>query len=202
MLVISARTGLATLVIDLPDIVVFVPDNSTPAMGDFEVLLTLTGTDAITPPPVGGYTLNFLATGSGLTFTTLASTTTATPLFPAPLDPSSSLMATGDPGWRVNANDDVDTDISAFNNAGLAKISYTIAAGNVGTTYPMTFDATGMALTALATAAGGEYSLTLIDGSITVVPEPSAFLVMGAAALLATGCAYCWKKLARTSASC
>jgi hypothetical protein len=139
-----------------------------------------------TSPPVGGYSLNFLATGSGLSFTTLSSTTTATPLFPAPLDGSSSLIPTAHPGWRVNANDDVDSNIPAFNNAGLAKVSYTIAAGNIGTTYPMTFDSVGMALTAIATFDGMPYDVTLTGGSITVaaIPEPGAFVLVGLAAIV------------------
>jgi len=150
---------------------------------------------------VGGYSLNFLATGAGLSFTMLTSTSTATPLFPAPLDGSSSLTATVHPGWRVNANDDVDSNIPEFNNAGLAKISYTIATGNLGTTYPMTFDAQGSALTAIATFDGTPYDVTLEGGSITVtaIPEPDAFALL---ALVAPSAAWLHKHFAGRSAMC
>jgi hypothetical protein len=43
-------------------------------------------------------------------------------------------------------------------------IGSAFAAGNIRTTYPMTFDAQGTALTAIATFDGLPYDVTLVNG--------------------------------------
>jgi hypothetical protein len=44
------------------------------------------------------------------------------------------------------------------------------------------------------------YAYSTVNGSLSVVPEPSALLLMGAAEFVAIGCVYCWKKPVTTAA--
>jgi hypothetical protein len=62
--------------------------------------------------------------------------------------------------------------VSTFNNAGLIKIPFTVAPGNLGTTYHLTLNS----LTNEIANLGSAYPITLIGGSIFVtLPEAAAW---------------------------
>ena len=164
--------ALAAFVIDLPDITI--PGSLiTPSNGVLEVKLTLTGADLANPPSANSFNLDFTTDGSGLTFSAAEAATT-TPLF--------TLGSFNSFGTATNvqaAHDIVPNSVVTFDNAGLIKVPFTIAAGNVGTTYHLNWGplneiaySVGMSVTT--------YPLTLINGSITVtaaaVPEPPVWL--------------------------
>jgi hypothetical protein len=159
--------ALAAFVIDLPDITI--PGNLvTPSNGVLEVKLTLTGAELANPPSVNSFNLDFTTDGSGLTFSAAQAATTS------PLFTGGAFNSFGTSTNVQAAHDIVPSSVFMFNNAGLIKVPFTVAAGNVGTTYHLNWGP----LNQLAYSAGlsvTTYPLTLINGSITVtsaVPEP------------------------------
>ena len=163
---IPAR-ALAAFVIDLPDITI--PGSAvTPSNGVLAVKLTLTGAELANPPKANSFNLDFTTDGSGLTFSA-AQAATASPLFTG-----GSFNSFGTATNVQAAHDIVPSSVFTFDNAGLIKVPFTVAPGNVGTTYHLNY---GL-LNELAFSSGTSvttYPLTLIGGSITVtsaVPEP------------------------------
>jgi hypothetical protein len=159
--------ALAGFVIDLPDITI--PGSPvTPSNGVLEVKLTLTGADLATPPRANSFNVDFTTDGSGLTFSAAQAATTS------PLFTGGSFTSFGTSTNVEAAHDIVPSSVFMFNNAGLIKVPFTVAAGHVGTTYHLDWGS----LNELAYSAGMSvttYPLTLINGSITVtaaVPEP------------------------------
>jgi hypothetical protein len=149
-----------SLVIDLPDITVL-GSNSLPTNGVLEVSLTLTGADLASPPAATSYNVDFTTDGTGLSFAAAQNATT-TPLFPSP----AFFASFG------TSSDNGATSVSTFNNAGLIKIPFTVAPGNLGTTYHLTLNS----LTNEVANLGSPYPLTLVGGSIFVtLPEAAAW---------------------------
>jgi hypothetical protein len=164
--------ALSAFVIDLPDITI-PGDAVTPSNGVLEVKLTLTGAELASPPSVNSFNLDFTTDGSGLAFSAAQAATTS------PLFTGGSFLSFGTATNVQAAHDIVPSSVSMFNNAGLIKVPFTIAAGNVGTTYHLNWGS----LNEIAFSSGMSvttYPLTLINGSITVtaaaVPEPPVWL--------------------------
>lgn len=159
-----APAAIGAIVIDLPDITVF-GDNVVPTSGTLEVALSLTGADLATPPPASSFNLDFSTDGSGLSFAAAQPATTS-PLFTGGFF--------GDYGTSTNVralHEIIPSSVPMFNGAGLLKIPFTIAAGNIGTTYHLNFgplnEFTYTSGTTVTT-----YPLTLIGGSISVTSVP------------------------------
>src|SRR5689334_10302514 len=167
--------GFCALVIDLPDITIL-GSNSLPTNGVIEVALTLTGADLASPPLATSYNVDFTTDGTGLSFAAAQNATT-TPLFSSPAFFGSFGTASNPKG----AADNDLTSVPTFNNAGLIKIPFTVAPGNLGTTYHLTLNS----LTTEIANLGSAYPLTLIGGSIFVtLPEAAAWKQLSVVAIV------------------
>ena len=173
-------TTRGDLVIDLPELTIF-SDNVNPATGELSVFLTLTGTDLTSPPQVSSFNLDFSRSGTGLNFAAAQAATT-TPLF------SGGVFLNFGNASNVQTAHDVVTAVTAFNNAGLIKVPFTVTPGNVGTTYALTFGALNQMSDQLALP----LSLTLVPGSITVaaIPEIAAWQGLSIVGLVCAAAVY------------
>ena len=150
--------------------------NTLPTNGVLEVALTLTGADLASPPPATSYNVDFTTDGSGLSFAAAMNATT-TPLFTSP----AFFASFGTASNPQAAADNGGTSVSTFNNAGLIKIPFTVAPGNLGTTYHLTLNS----LTTEIANGASAYPLTLIGGSIFVtLPEAAAWKQLSLVALI------------------
>jgi hypothetical protein len=166
--------GFCALVIDLPDITIL-GSNVLPTSGVLEVALTLTGPDLASPPSATSYNVDFTTDGSGLSFAAAQNATTM-PLFASPI--FSNFGTASNP--KAAADTD-GTSVATFNNAGLIKIPFTVAPGNLGTTYHLTLNSLTNEIANLGTA----YPITLIGGSIFVtLPEAAAWKQLSLVALI------------------
>jgi hypothetical protein len=93
------------------------------------------------------------------------------------------------------------TDFALNDLDGFVRVNLLVQPGTLGD-YRLTI-LTGPLDTQIATAGGiGEYAYSTINGSLSVVPEPSALLLATAGAFMAIVCVCCRKKFAITSARC
>jgi len=176
--------AVGALVIDLPDIAVL-GSNVTATNGVYEVALNLTGADLASPPPVSSFNIDFLynpiADGSsGLSFAAAQRATTS------PLFGTNGFFGSFGTSTNVQAAGDVTpSSLPSFNGAGLLKVPFTIAAGNLGTTYHLNFGPLNE-ITYTNGSTVTSYPLTLIGGSILVtVPEAAAWKQFTAVVMLA-----------------
>jgi hypothetical protein len=179
----------ASIVIDLPELT-FASDDVNPISEMFEVVLSVSGM----PVNVSTYNLDFSTTGTGLEFTAVQNAMTM-PLFPDTNFDASSSSSTN--VLAFNFSDD-PMGVPAFDQAGLIKVSFTIAPGTVGA-FNLVWNPF---FTQLSDGEGNAIDVELRGGSITVgaagVPEPAAWqiwlllaLVCSAAARLRTRGALC-----------
>jgi hypothetical protein len=180
VLALGAGTAHAALVVNVPEVTVFT-DNVNPIVGEFEVFLTLTELEATTPPMILSFNVSIVATDdTGLTFS-LPQPAMTTPLFASSNGTFFSDVTSNQP----HAAQDADTSVAAFQNAGLAKFPFTIAAGTpAGTQYTLEL----VGVNEFGDAMGNAY--TNVDftdvGVITVasIPEVNSFAATLMIALL------------------
>jgi hypothetical protein len=186
---------LGALVIDLPDIAVL-GSNVNPTNGVYEVALNLTGADLASPPPVSSFNVDFLydpiADGSsGLAFGA-ADRATTSPLF----GPSAFFGSFGTSTHVEAASDVTPGSVPSFDGAGLLKVPFTIAAGNLGKTFHLNFGPLNEITYTNGTTVT-TYPITLIGGSILVtIPEAAAWKQL-VAVLMLTGVGIAVVKLRR-----
>jgi hypothetical protein len=185
--IVTASIGFSgvargAIVIDWPEIVV-ISDNINPANGIAEIRLTLTGADV--GIPITSFNLDFTIAGSGITFSTPQAATTT------PLIAAGTFSAFGSyPSTNVKAAHDTDPPggpVAGFDNAGLVKVPFTVAPGNVGSTFAVTFNS---AFTQIANNFTPYGTLSLVGGSISVaIPEPGAWMGFSLVALVCAAAA-------------
>lgn len=167
-----SSTAQADLVIDLPEITLQ-SNGVDPVAGEFDVTLTLTGADIISPPLLSSFNLDLSVTGSSVTFAD-PSPGAADPLFIG-----GDFSFVPDP-IRVRAAHDIfdesPSSVEASSGAGLIKVMFQIDAGAEGT-----WDLTLGNLNELTNSDANPLTVTLLSGSITVVavPEARAWLCLG-----------------------
>ena len=170
------------LVIDLPELTFF-SDNVNPVTGELSVFLALTGSDLSSPPQVSSFNLAFSRSGTGLNFAA-AQPATTTPLFSG-----GAFLSFGNASNVQAAHDIFPSSVTAFNNAGLIKVPFTVTAGNVGTTYTLSWDPV---LTQMTDQAALPLNLTLLPGSITIaaIPEVAAWQGLSFVGLVSAAAVY------------
>jgi hypothetical protein len=163
----TTGTTRGDLVIDLPELSIF-SDNVNPVTGELSVFLTLTGSDLSSPPQIASFNLDFSRSGTGLNFAAAQQATTA------PLFSGGAFFNFGNASNVQAAHDIFPSSVTAFNNAGLIKVPFTVTAGNVGATYALSWNPV---LTQMTDQAANPLNLTLLPGSITIaaIPEVSAW---------------------------
>jgi hypothetical protein len=154
-------------------------DSGSITTGGWQIRVSLSGPNAGTDVAITGIanTVDFTQGSTGLGATDIFTTTEAFRAAPTVTD------------FTLN---DLD---------GFMRVNLLVQPGTLGDYTLMVL--TGALDTQLATAGGaGEYAYSTINGSLSVVPEPSGIVLMAAAAFLAIGGTYCWKKMVSTCAIC
>jgi hypothetical protein len=187
LLITSIQTASAELIFTFDNPVV-TSNGVNPTMGTLHGLLQLTGSHLATPPN-NVMSVNFaFQTGPG------GSTAPDSRIaFQTPQEPSSQALITGGnvfTGATDLANDiirfadDAVSAVTAFNNARMVSIPFSINAGITSATIPVNF----IAGNELGNSAAQPFPITLVGGNITVrpIPEPhSIVLVLLASSLVA-----------------
>jgi hypothetical protein len=172
LLVTSAQTASAELIFKVPETVV-IADGVNPTNGVLHVLLQLTGSHLATPP-------------NNVMSVNVAFQTGPTPqlAFAAPQEPSSMGLISGGnvftgasdlPNDIIRFADDAQNAVTAFNNARLVSVPFTVNAGITSATYPISF----IAGNELGDANAQPFPITLMGGNIVVrpIPEPHSIVL-------------------------
>jgi hypothetical protein len=109
---------------------------------------------------------------------------TTTPLF------SGGAFLTAGSASNVQAAHEIfPSSVTAFNNAGLIKVPFTVTAGNVGTTYTLSWNPV---LTQMTNQLATPLNLMLLPGSITIaaIPELAAFQGLSFVGLVSAAAVY------------
>jgi hypothetical protein len=185
LLITSVQTASAELIFKFDNPVV-ISNGVSPTTGTLHGLLELTGTHLTTPP-------NNVMSVNYAFQTAPAPAGTAAPdsriLFQTPQEPSSGGLITGGnvftgatdlPNDIIRFADDAVNAVTAFNNARMVSIPFTVNAGITSATIPLIH----IAGNELGNSAAQPFPITLVGGVITVrpIPEPHSILL----ALLAT----------------
>jgi hypothetical protein len=197
LLITSVQTASAELIFKIQDTTV-ISNGVSPTTGTLHGVLQLTGTHLTTPPN------NIMSVN--MSFQTGAFTATAPDsriVFSAPQEPSSGGLISGGnvftaasdlPNDIIRFADDAVNAVTAFNNARLVSVPFSVNAGITSATIPVNF--LGNIATGSNNLTGNElgdsnaqaFTITLMGGTITVrpVPEPhSIVLVLLASSLVA-----------------
>ena len=187
LLITSVQTASAELIFKLQDTVV-ISNGVSPTTGTLHGVLQLTGTHLATPPNnlmSVNYAFQTGAAGSNAPDSRI--------LFQTPQEPSSGGLISGGnlftgatdlPNDIIRFADDAVNAVTAFNNARLVSVPFTINAGINTATIPVNH----IAGNELGDSNAVALPITLMGGTITVrpVPEPhSIVLVLMASTLVA-----------------
>jgi hypothetical protein len=193
LLITSVQTASAELIFKLQDTVV-ISNGVSPTTGTLHGVLQLTGSHLATPPN------NIMSVN--MSFQTGAFTATAPDsriAFSTPQEPSSGGLIVGGnlftaasdlPNDIIRFADDAVNAVTAFNNARLVSVPFSVNAGITSATIPVNFLGTistgssNLMGNELGDSAAQAFTITLMGGTITVrpIPEPHSILL----ALLAT----------------
>jgi hypothetical protein len=199
MFTVGSRLAQAELVVNVPDMTVFT-DNVNPVQGVLEVFLTLTSPEDMDPPELLSFnvTLSVMGAGNGLSFQTPQQATTM-PLF-SDGDFTGDFIDADLDGMENDplASHDAGTSRDAFQNAGLARFPFTIAANvPVDTQYVIDL----VDLIEFGDSMGMEYTnVNVTDvGSITVaaIPEPAAWMSLALVASLSSVAGFIYHRARR-----
>jgi hypothetical protein len=184
LLVTSVQTASAEFIFKIQDTVV-ISNGVSPTTGTLHGILQLTGTDLTTPPN------NVMSVN--IAFQTGADGATAADsriLFQTPQEPSSGGLITGGnlftgatdlPADIIRFADDAVNAVTAFNNARLVSVPFSINAGITSATIPVNF----IQGNELGNSAAQAFPIALMGGTITVrpIPEPHsiALILLGTA---------------------
>ena len=186
LLITSVQTASAQPIFKLQDTVV-ISNGVTPTTGTLHGVLQLTGTH-LTTPPNNVMSVNYA-------FQTGPAGSTAPDsriLFQTPQEPSSGGLITGGnlftlatdlPNDIIRFADDAVNAVTAFNNARLVSVPFTINAGITMATIPVNH----IAGNELGNSQAVAFPITLSGGVITVrpVPEPHSIVLVLLASTLA-----------------
>jgi hypothetical protein len=183
LLITSVQTASAELIFKIQDTTV-ISNGVAPTTGTLHGILQLTGTHLTTPPNnVMSVNIAFQTGNAGST------APNGTIAFQTPQEPSSQglisggnlfTMASDLPNDIIRFADDAVNAVTAFNNARLVSVPFTVNAGINNATIPVNF----ISGNELGNSAAQPFPITLTGGVITVrpIPEPHSILL----ALLAT----------------
>jgi hypothetical protein len=178
LLITSVQTASAELIFKIQDTIV-VSNGVSPTTGTLHGLLQLTGTHLATPPN------NIMSVN--IAFQTGPAGSTApngTIAFQTPQEPSSQGLISGGnlftgatdlPNDIIRFADDAVNAVTAFNNARLVSVPFTVNAGITSATIPVNM----IAGNELGDSAANPFPITLMGGVITVrpIPEPHSILL-------------------------
>jgi hypothetical protein len=179
LLITSVQTASAELIFKIPETVV-ISNGVSPTTGTLHGILQLTDTHLATPPnDVMSVNIAFQTSGGP----------NGTIAFQTPQEPSSQGLISGGnlftlasdlPNDIIRFADDAVNAVTAFNNARLVSVPFTVNAGITSATIPLSF----IAGNELGNSAAQAFPITLMGGNIIVrpIPEPHSILL----ALLAT----------------
>jgi hypothetical protein len=187
LLITSVQTASAELIFKIPETVV-ISNGVNPTQGVLHGQLVLTGSDLATPPnDVMSVNIAFQTGAAGST------APDSRILFQTPQEPSSQGLISGGnlftgatdlPNDIIRFADDAVSAVTAFNNARLVSVPFTINAGITSATIPVNF----IAGNELGSSAAQPFPITLMGGQIVVrpIPEPhSIVLALLASSLVA-----------------
>jgi hypothetical protein len=187
LLITSVQTASAELIFKIPETVV-ISNGVSPTTGTLHGLLQLTGSHLATPPNnVMSVNIAFQTGPAGST------APNATIAFQTPQEPSSQGLISGGnlftgatdlPNDIIRFADDAVSAVTAFNNARLVSVPFTVNAGITNATIPVNF----IAGNELGDSNAIAFPITLMGGNIIVrpIPEPhSIVLVLLASTLVA-----------------
>jgi hypothetical protein len=184
-LVVLAPAARGDLFIRFQPVTVF-SDNVNPVSGELLLYLELTEPELSSPPNISSFNIDFSVTsgGAGLTFSA-PQAATASPLFTGGFFSPNGTY----PGQHVQAFHDIMTEmpdtVPAVNGAGLLKVPFSVAGGNVGNSFTLTLNTV---FTEIANAVGAPYAYTPTVGTINVaaIPEAAGWKAVGLVALMST----------------
>jgi hypothetical protein len=178
----AAQTASAELIFKIQDVTVN-SNGVNPTTGTLHAVLQLTGADLASPPNnLMSVNVAFQPTNPGEPFA-----------FSTPQEPSSGGLISGGNVFTgatvlphtIRFADDAQSPVTAFNNARLVSVPFTVNAGIVNRTIPISF----IPGNELGTSAAQALPITLMGGNITVmriIPEPHTMvLALLASALVA-----------------
>jgi hypothetical protein len=183
LLITSVQTASAELIFRIPDVTV-ISNGSSPTTGTLHGVLQLTGSHLATPPN-DIMSVN-IAFQTGTAGSTAADSRIA---FQTPQEPSSQALITGGNVFTgatdltndiIRFADDAVSAVTAFNNARLVSVPFSINAGITSATIPVNF----ISGNELGNSQAVAFPISLQGGNIIVrpIPEPHSIVLM----LLAT----------------
>jgi hypothetical protein len=182
LLVTSVQTASAELIFKFDNPVV-ISNGVTPTTGTLNGLLQLTGSH-LAAPPNNVMSVNFaFQTGPAGSTAPDARILFQTPQEPPGPQGTNALIVGGNlftgatdlPNDIIRFADDAVNAVTAFNNAKMVSIPFTINAGITSATIPVNF----IAGNELGDSGANPFPITLMGGSITVrpIPEPNSILL-------------------------
>jgi hypothetical protein len=159
---------------------VTLPHSGQVQNGSFEVYISST---TLPEPSIGDFQFTLdLPNQQNATLTGGTATTSAAHpyLFDGDSSPKSQLSNNND---TITGTDFTLTSggVSLFDGAGLMKVNYSIAPNFVGS-FPLVFE-TSSSASSLNDGQGNALSISFINGSLSVVPEPSAAVLLAIGAI-------------------
>ncbi len=174
----GATPASAALILIAPDVTA-----TTGSSGSFDLILENTGPAAVT---IGAYQIQLLVGGVGVGFTGVDRETDLPYIFPGAVGPlSSDFGPPGSPPIAMFtasdfASDPLDGVTLDPGTVGVLRVFYEIAAGAIGTrSLQFVLPGTDPAdLTQFADPDGNLLAFEVVNGSVTVVPEPSSLVLL------------------------
>ena len=154
---------------------VTLPRSSQTQTGSFEVYISST---TLPEPKIGDFEFTLdLPNQQNATFTGGAATTsTAHPYLFGTVSSPQALLSNNDDTIAGTDFTLTSGGVSLFDGAGLMKLNYSIAPNFVGS-FSLMFE-TNSSASSLNDGQGNALSISFVNGSLSVVPEPSAALLM------------------------